>query len=188
MQTTILSTEGTSPKRYPYKNTIILAALLLGYDVILSGQGFLSVFLLIFGIPVMVIRALLVWKNRSLFWRRSASIGIYLGVVVVIRLLITVDQRGAKIRAEQVIEACEKHKQATGEYPVSLDQLIPKFLTQIPNARKLGMMTQSTFQYYKGASESLTSTTNAHVLVYTSIPPFGKSYYVFEEQRWGFYD
>ena len=177
-----------SKPRPAYTMTIILAAALFGFDGLFSGQGIFSMFTLIFGVPVLLIRALLAWKNPPLRRHRFAVAGIYLVAALATMGMVSADQRGANLRARQLIAACEEFKKATGAYPMTLGELTPRFVPAIPSARRLGMMTQSEFRYFATGTNDFLRITNSHVLIYMTLPPFMKTYYVFEEGRWGSYD
>lgn len=176
----------SAPPRYA--PTLVLASVLFLWDAIFSGQGALSMFVLILGTPILAIRALLARKKQRLFRRRLASIGIYALTSIVVVVLVRSDQKGAMRRAGEVVAACEAHKKATGGYPRALSDLVPRYLPAIPPARKLGMSGGQNFQYIQTGQTGSTSTTNSHVLIYVAIPPFGKKCYVFEEGKWTFYD
>lgn len=171
-----------------YTSTIVPASLLFCVDVLMMGSGSLSMFVLLLGTPILIIRALLARKNRPLLRRRVASLGIYLVVTITVIVLVRADQKGARQRAGAVVSACETFKQARGEYPKALAELVPQYLPAVPPARKLGVSGRHDFQYFQAGPNQFTSGTNLHVLLYVAIPPFGKSYYVLEEKKWGFYD
>jgi len=179
--------DDTGPKPPPYHRTLLLAAALFGFDGLIGGQGFLSLLVLYVGMPVLAIRVLLARKDSDLCRRRLASVGIYLAAALAALALVRFDQAGARVRAEQVIAACEKFKQTEGDYPKALVELTPKFLPAIPPAREFGMTTKK-FTYLIAGPNEFVKGTNVHVLIYTTIPPIGRAYYVFEEKRWGFYD
>lgn len=170
-----------------YTRTLLLAGALFGFDGLIGGQGFLSLAVLCLGVPALVVHALLAWKEPALLRRRFASVGIYTVAALAAITLVRHDQAGARTRAEQVIAACEEFKKAGGDYPKTLAELTPKFLPAIPPARQVGMTTKK-FTYLIGGPNEFVKGTNVHVLIYQSIPPIGKAYYVFEEKRWGFYD
>jgi len=176
------------PNPPPYTRTFVLAVALFILDAFVSGGGFLSLLVIIFVLPVLVIRALWAWKRRPLLLRRLGSVVIYFSAAVAAIIVVRADQEATRGRAEQVIAACEAYKQANDAYPEKLADLVPKFVSAIPKARLRGAMTPHSFRYIVAGPTGFVQTTNAHVLIYTSAPPFGRSYYVFEEKRWGFYD
>ncbi len=180
--------ESTLPAPPSYKRTFVLAAALFILEAFVSGGGFFSVLVIILVLPVLVIRALWAWKNRPMMMRRLGSVVIYFIAAVAGILLVQADQDGARERAAQVIAACEKYKKAKGVYPEKLSDLVPEFVSAVPKARLRGTMTPHDFTYIVAGPNGFVQTTNAHVLMYTSAPPFGRSYCIFEEMRWGSYD
>jgi hypothetical protein len=184
---TVPSADSAGPRRPGYVTTVALAAALLGLDGLLTGQGILSLFVLGFGVPLLLLRALATRRNPALRRRRLASVGIYFAAAVATIVLVGADMRGARARAKEVIAACEAFKSATGRYPASLAELTPTFLTTIPVARRLGWAPGG-FSYSAVGGPGAPAGTSAHRLRYVAIPPFGMSYYAFEEGRWGFLD
>jgi hypothetical protein len=120
--------------------------------------------------------------------RRLMSLAIYAVAALLVIALVRVDQEGARQRAHGVIEACEDYRKAKGVYPMVLDNLVPGYLATVPKARRLGWAGDRDFHYYESGQNSAVSQTNRHLLVYVRVAPFGKSYYVFEEARWGSLD
>lgn len=178
--------EAIAPPPPPYTRTLVLAALLFLFDGVIGGQGFFSLLMLVVGVPVLLIRAALARKDAPLLKRRLASVGIYAGAALATIVVVRLDQAGARVRADLVIMACEEFKKAEGDYPKTLAELTPKFLPAIPRARQVGMVKE--FMYLVSGPNEFVKGTNVHTLIYTAIQPIGRSYYVFEEKRWGFYD
>lgn len=177
----------SAPKPPAYTRTLLLAGALFGCDGVIGGQGFLSLAVLYLVVPALVVYALLGWKEPARLRRRFGSVGIYAAAALAAITLVRHDQAGARERAEQVIAACEEFKQAEGDYPKALAELTPKFLPAIPPAREFGMPTKQ-FTYLVAGPKEFVKGTNVHVLIYTTLPPIGRAYYVFEEKRWGFFD
>lgn len=106
----------------------------------------------------------------------TVAVGALLGAVVV-RLYLRAERRqgaAARARAEQVISACQQYRRDRGAYPDRLQALLPDYLQQLPSA-KWG----KPFSYDSG---------QRHVLGWTEWEPFGRWYYVLEEERWGYLD
>ena len=82
----------------PYTRTLVLAALLFLMDGYIGGGGFFSIVILCLGLPVLVLRALLAWKNPPLLKRRLASVGIYGVAALATLVLVRTDQAGARAR------------------------------------------------------------------------------------------
>ncbi|MEQ2010491.1 MAG: hypothetical protein ABMA26_27205, partial [Limisphaerales bacterium] len=166
-------------------NTLLLAGALFGVDGLIGGGGLFSGVVLVFGLPVLLIRALLAWKDAALRRRRFASVGIYAAAALATIALVRFDQAGARDRAEAVITACEDFKKANGAYPRKLEELTPKFLPVIPPARKVGMAKE--FIYLVHGTNDFKGE-DIHTLIYTATQPMGRRRYHFEEKRWDFFD
>ncbi|WP_224242389.1 hypothetical protein [Hyalangium gracile] len=86
----------------------------------------------------------------------------------------------ARQNAERIIAACRAFERKEGRLPEKLEELIPEFLPSLPRALYDGPHFGFT---YDAASEP-----PRHVLGWTDRIPFGRPYYVFEEDRWGYLD
>jgi len=86
--------------------------------------------------------------------------------------------RMARRRAEAVIAACERYRAAKGRYPDKLAELVPAILPSEPRAKYVLLFGR--FDYHALPAH--------HILAFTTLPPFGKPYYVLEERRWGYFD
>ncbi len=86
----------------------------------------------------------------------------------------------ARERAETLIAACRAFEAKHGRLPETLDALVPEFLPALPPARYDGP--HFGFQY------EVNTASRCHVLSWTDLPPFGRPFYVFEEDRWGYLD
>ncbi len=87
-------------------------------------------------------------------------------------------QARARKNAEALIAACRAYEAKHGRLPDSLEALVPEFLPALPPARYEGP--HFGFQYTVDAER--------HVLGWTDTLPFGRPFYVFEEDRWGYLD
>ncbi|MDD5285972.1 MAG: hypothetical protein PHD54_08940 [Desulfuromonadaceae bacterium] len=83
----------------------------------------------------------------------------------------------ANANAERIIVACEQFRSATGKYPDRLDELVPKYLTSIPQARYALMF--SDFRYRNPDGN--------HQLMWDERPPFGRRIYDFEQRKWRYH-
>ncbi|QSQ13815.1 hypothetical protein [Myxococcus landrumensis] len=83
-------------------------------------------------------------------------------------------QRGA----ESLIAACRAFQARHGRFPEVLTELVPDFLPKLPRAK------------YDGPEFGFTydSSHGRHVLGWTELIPFGRPFYVLEEDRWGYLD
>ena len=86
----------------------------------------------------------------------------------------------ARKNAEALIAACRAYQARHGQLPETLEALVPDFLPALPSARYDGP--HFGFRYTADASGG------HHVLEWTDTAPFGRPFYVFEEDRWGYLD
>ena len=84
----------------------------------------------------------------------------------------------AKNRAQNLIAAVEKHQQATGKYPATLDDLVPTYIPSVPLAKYA--LAGREFHYM--------NRNDTVMLHYTSLPPFGRRTYDFNRQSWSYLD
>jgi hypothetical protein len=86
----------------------------------------------------------------------------------------------ARRNAEQIIAACRAFHAKHGRFPEALEELVPEFLPSVPPAKYGGP--HFGFTYEAGPD------TRKHVLGWTEVIPFGRPFYVLEEERWGYLD
>ena len=129
-------------------------------------------------LPVMIIKALISWKNKPLFRKRLIACGIYLLMSLLIFTSISLNNKIARSRAEMLIETCEKYKKKNNEYPENLSDLVPDFISEIPVAKYT--LNSNRFFYI--------SSKDSHLLFYMAMPPFGRPTYSFEKQKWTYID
>jgi hypothetical protein len=105
---------------------------------------------------------------------RAAAAG--LGVLLVLGLLafVPLNNMLAKQRAEDLKTACYQYKEQHGDFPERLQDMVPEFIPNVPLAKYTPRYGE--FSYHKGN------------LMWVSIPPFGRPYYDFYAERWGFLD
>jgi hypothetical protein len=73
--------------------------------------------------------------------------------------------------------ACEQFRLANGRYPDQLDELVPKHLRSIPQAKY--SLVYGDFRYWNMEGKPR--------LMWTVILPFGRKIYNFERREWGFH-
>ncbi|WP_426753961.1 hypothetical protein [Myxococcus sp. Y35] len=88
----------------------------------------------------------------------------------------------ARRNAEALIAACRAYQVKHGRLPDTLAQLVPEFLAELPPAKFSGPVFG--FTYVVSGPEAAPR----HVLGWTDRLPFGRPFYVFEEDRWGYLD
>lgn len=84
----------------------------------------------------------------------------------------------AQHNAERIIAACREFETRHGRLPETLSELVPDVLPELPRAKFDDPHFGFTYDV----------TQQRHVLGWTDRLPFGRPYYVFEEDRWGYLD
>lgn len=149
----------------------VIALLLVVFDE----QGVFAFLGGVFLILIYLPRSILAAKYRSCRKDRLIRLAIYLGAVVVVFGLRAFNTDLARERAERIIAAAESYKAANGRYPERLEQLVPRFIPEIPAKAKLTLLDNG-FSYH--------AATDNHTLMYVFMPPFGRRYYQFESKTW----
>jgi hypothetical protein len=83
--------------------------------------------------------------------------------------------------AKRLIQACQKYREAHGDYPEKLSQLVPDYLGSVPMAKYCCFMGE--FQYWSSSDEP-----PRHLLLWCEFPPFGRHTYLFERGTWRYID
>jgi len=120
---------------------------------------------------------------RRLFATARATVGGVLGGAVLLVTVLRPNRAGsdrARKNAEQIIAASRAFQQKHGRLPATLEELVPEFLPSVPPAKYSGP--HFGFVYDAGPDSG------RHVLSWTEHIPFGRPFYVFEEDRWGYLD
>ena len=111
---------------------IIFAGLVFVADALIANAVCLSLLVVIFqivvGLPLLFLRQ---HERRQ----RFRNIGIFLGVFVMVVVMVNVNAYIAPSHADRLIAAIESYREATGVYPKKLDDLVPKFIDQVPCAQ-----------------------------------------------------
>jgi len=145
------------------------------FDDFFMSQGIISMFCavptLLALLPGTIFKAFCAPRPTAV---RAAATGF--GVLLVLSLLAFVPLNNilAKKRAHELIAACNKYKASHGDFPDRLQDLVPEFIPEVPRAKYTPRYGE--FSYHRGN------------LMWTSIPPFGRPYYDFYSERWGFLD
>jgi hypothetical protein len=158
--------------------TIIIAFSLFIIDAFMLNQGGIALFILIIVLPLMVARTIKKRKDRVELKKRLIVMGIYAAMIIFVFVSNYLNNVIAKSRSEEIIKACERYRIRNGAYPPELSSLMPNFLKEIPTAKYTFSSNQ--FRYIVSADR--------HSLMFVSIPPFGRSYYIFEEKKWSSID
>lgn len=156
----------------------ITALILALVDALFVGQGVLALALCLAGFLYYLPRAIGAYPDRALFRLRAIKAGATVGAGLAAIATIVILNAIAEDRAKEVIAAVEAYKASSGTYPANLEELVPAYLPDVPNAKPVGMLRE--FKYYRANGE--------HTLSYTVVPPFGRKLYNFERRRWSALD
>src|SRR6266545_469978 len=164
------------------RRTLVIASVLLFADAFVLNQGIIALATalgaLVGGIP----RALFIWwrgKPRTARLR-AARTGIYVAVAVLVLSVNFANNQLARRRADALITACRQYEARHGRLPDRLDELVPDFIPSVPLAKYTLMPPFNMFMYMVRPGK--------HSLMWVAFPPFGRPYYVFEDNRWGSLD
>jgi len=160
---------------YSIRDSWRFAALLFVIDGICLGQFGFAALLLGWTLLVRVPMIVLAWKDQPLRAFRIKKVALYLLAVVGIMALFIFNRQVGTQRANELVRAVEAYSSKHGQFPQSLDQVVPDFMSSIPLARYT--FAANDFSY-KAAADG------KHVLSWTVIPPFARKSYTFEEKRW----
>ncbi|NMO21981.1 hypothetical protein HPC49_46555 [Pyxidicoccus fallax] len=113
----------------------------------------------------------------------SQALGNLVGGALTLALVLRPNRAGserARKNADVLIAACRAFQAKHGRLPDTLEQLVPDFLPDLPPAKFAGP--------HFGFTYDVDAEATRHVLGWTDVMPFGRPYYVFEEDRWGYLD
>ena len=160
----------------PILGSLIASALLIFFDAIVDGTYLFSVFVCPIWFLVGLIRA---WRVRYSN-PKVALARIAIPVVTLLLILANSSLQGriAMANATRIIQACDQYRGANGEYPKTLDDLVPRYLNSIPTAKYC--LAWSDFSYFGGPQSP--------ILWWVSLPPFGRWGYNFERGSWRYID
>ena len=155
---------------------VALVALLWALADLLFG-GMISICMLLFAIFYYAPRTVAALARKD--WRLT---GLRLGKGVIVfavgmlsMQLHAWDMRQARGRGETVAVAIERYKADTGRYPARLEELTPKYLPEIPPARRLYIGSKFIFSADRAAGPTL---------LWIQLPPFGRRAYDFKRRVW----
>jgi hypothetical protein len=87
------------------------------------------------------------------------------------------EERGA--RTLDLAAALDRYKADRGDYPDSLDALVPAYVTRVPRARYTVLWGE--FDYWRGHDGEAT-------LMYVALPPFLRNFYDVGARKWSTID
>jgi hypothetical protein len=165
--------------RYPL-GTLVGAPVVYLLDAFALNQGALAVLValvvLVALIPALIVSAVKRDGQRAAVWGLRA--GAFTVAAIAVISTNAWQNHEARRRADIVIAACERFQAATGQYPTQLAELVPAYLPGVPRAKYVLAFGAFTYD----------ARPDRHTLMYVSLPPFGRPYFVFEEKRWSTLD
>ncbi|MBN1911191.1 MAG: hypothetical protein JW818_15705 [Pirellulales bacterium] len=162
-------------RRGGIKGSIAGALVLLTLDAVMHGTFLTSILVCPVWFLVSVLKNAIQRPGWILTTVRIAIPVITLAIVLVND---TIQREIAWANAPKVIGACRQFQAANGRYPENLDELVPQYLPSIPCAKHCLVFGE--FRYWNLEGRPM--------LVWYSIPPFGREIYHFDEDRWSFLD
>ncbi|MDY7228440.1 hypothetical protein [Hyalangium rubrum] len=123
---------------------------------------------------------------RRLFGTATHAVRTAVGVVTTIIIVARPNRAGserARKNAERIIAACKAFRERHGRFPDTLEELVPEFFPELPPAKYAGPHFGFVYDVSGGELGP-----KRHVLGWTELIPFGRPFYVLEEERWGYLD
>lgn len=153
----------------------IIAGALFVIDAFILNQGSIAVFALLFVFFYQLPKALGTVRDEGVRKRRLQRAGIFTLMAALILGANLLNNLNARSRARRLITRCNQYKEKYGKFPDNLEALVPEFIRGVPRA-KFVPGRNGRFKYSAAA--------DSHQLMYTSLPPFSRKYYVLEERAW----
>jgi len=157
---------------------LLLAAILIVLDAFVINQGIIA---LLIGFWLVFIDLPWILFSKRYANRRYQVLRnnfIYFLAVISVFAFNVVNNKIARNRAENLISTVFLFQKDNGSFPDTLTSLIPKYTDSIPIAKFTFF--NNRFYYWKS--------NNSATLMYVSFPPFGRPYYDFGKQKWGYLD
>ena len=126
---------------------LIIAGLILALEAWLG----IGVFGFGVGIVCAIVFVILAFAERQRRSQHFRNAAIYALLLVATLTLISLSARQARRRAIPVISAVNRYRSEHGQYPTSLEQLVPAYLPSIPDAGFTRISRD--FRYYNGRPE-----------------------------------
>ena len=156
---------------------VILSLLLVLIDALWLNQGILAVlvgaFVLLVGLPRSLLREFAPTRRQ-----RLRDLGIYLSAVALVFGLNHANNQIAQSRADVLVSAVKNFYSENQRYPQSLNDLVPRYVEQIPSAKYT--LTFNEFRYVNSE--------RGVYLEYMEVPPFGRPYFSFNKGQWLYMD
>ena len=160
------------------RGSVITALCLLVLDVFVLGQGAIAILTLVAVVFWFIPKTLFAWKRKNMLVTWALKTIMYSVMAAAILTANATHNHLAKTRAEHLIVAVNEYKAQYQRYPHTLDELVPKSLTEIPKAKYTLLFNNFVYTNREGHA----------TLMYFDFPPFGRPYYDFNKQEWGHID
>jgi hypothetical protein len=164
----------TSPRR-SVRGSVGSALTLLVWDAAITGSFLLSFLVCPVWFLFSIVKNAAERPGWGLALLRIAVPALTLGLVLAND---TFQRRIAKANATRVVAACEEFHADNGEFPQTLEELVPQYLPSIPRAKYC--LLHGEFLHW-GSGEG-------GMLVWCVVPPFERAIYNFEKRRWSYLD
>ncbi|MBI5189882.1 MAG: hypothetical protein HZA22_04350 [Nitrospirae bacterium] len=159
----------------------LLDILLFNYSIIVPVGLYVAVKFLILSFTGL--RAVITRQGVPPEWRRWASLGMYVLLIVLVIKANGINFKDAKPGAELLINACEEYRQEQGKYPAELTDLVPKYVDKIPSP-KLVTLFQNRYIYTRTEAVAGDAKAAGFTLEYYVLPPDWMEKYDSREHAW----
>ena len=159
------------------RGSIGAAAIVLTFDVVLSGSFLVSSLLC----PIWILVSLLKSAIHRPGWGLAlARILIPVLTFCLVRANNTFQLSVAETNGQRIVAACEEYHAANGRFPRKLDELVPKYMNSVPVAKyTLGPWGRFIYVSSKPADA---------MLFWHIVPPHYRKIYRFETRSWSYLD
>ena len=147
------------------RKTLVFCGLFLALDIFFVGAPMLGVYAGLALVLWLIPRIFVAWKRPDLRRHRAR-------VALVIAAVLAADcgaylasEIVAEKRVVEVADAMARYKAERSAYPLRLQDLVPAYLPAIPAAKPVSMMAGGPIYLFDP---------NLPMLMYVSIPPFGR--------------
>jgi hypothetical protein len=156
------------------RGTLFCSAVVIFLDVVLEGSYLFAALVCPIWFLVGVVRAIV---QRPGWCVAAARVLIPVATLLLVLANYSLQVRIAMANSARLIQACERYREANGNYPERLDDLVPRYLSSIPRAKYC--LDDGEFKYYSPPTP---------MLRWTQIPPYGRRVYNFETREWNYID
>lgn len=169
--------QSKGPKQFVW--SLAVCALLYFLDALLIGLPSFGTFLCV--VFMLTNFAAFLWRRKS-----ERSVVVKYGIrslmlcLTVLAILSTFmfNRHLGYANARLIIKAVEDYRVEKGEYPERLQDLVPQFLSEVPDSAIRLTSTEFYYLHHK----------DGHSLMWTEVPFFGRRTYQFETKEWSYMD